>query len=66
MRKKGEEGWDTAALVTHGMYQYVRLPKELRFEGDRVQVRKFRNGVILKPLRANQAKPTKQSRSKQL
>ena len=41
-----------AALVTHGIYQYVRLPKEFRFEGDQVEIKRFRNGVVLKPLAA--------------
>lgn len=50
MAKKGKDDFDTAALVTHGMYQYVRLPKGVRFEGDRVHIEKHRNGVILMPL----------------
>lgn len=64
MNKKNAEASDIAALVSHGVYQYVRLPKDFRFEGDRVQVRKFRDGVILKPFPASQSKPAKQSRSK--
>ena len=53
-----------AALVTHGMYQYVRLPKEFRFEGDQVEIERFRNGVVLKPLAATVVvvKPRKTSK----
>ena len=49
MKKKQEES-DVAALVIHGVYQYVRLPKDFRFAGDRVQIERHRNGVILTPL----------------
>ena len=49
---KQVEASGTAALVCHGMYQYVRLPQEFRFEGDQVRISKYRNGVILTPLPA--------------
>jgi len=52
--KDEDENSNTAALVCHGIYQYVRLPKEFRFEGDRVQIRKYRGGVILTPLPASE------------
>lgn len=40
----------TAALFTNGGSQAVRLPKECRFEGDSVRVRKVGDSVILEPL----------------
>ena len=40
----------TAKLVRHGVYQYVRLPKEFQFEGDLVQIRRYQSGVLLLPL----------------
>lgn len=50
---KPKELSGTAALVSHGVYQYVRLPKEFRFEGEQVEIRKYQNGVVLKPLADN-------------
>jgi antitoxin VapB len=40
----------TAKLFMHGRSQAVRLPKEYRFEGAEVRVRKVGNNVILEPL----------------
>lgn len=37
----------TAKLFTHGGSQAVRLPKEFRFEGTEVQVRRVGNEVVL-------------------
>ena len=37
----------TAKLVRHGVYQYVRLPKELQFKGDAVRVSKVKKGLLL-------------------
>ncbi len=50
-----------AVLVSHGVYQYVRLPKEFRFEGDQVQISKHRSGVVLKPLPSDEPKRKKTS-----
>ena len=45
MAKKG-----TAKLFRNGRSQAVRLPLEFRFEGDRVRIRRVREGVLLEPL----------------
>jgi len=42
----------TAKLFTHGRSQAVRLPKEFRFAGDKVRVRRVGNGVLLEPVPA--------------
>ena len=39
----------TAKLFTHGGSQAVRLPKEFRFEGAEVRIRKEGDKVILEP-----------------
>ncbi|TVL99687.1 MAG: AbrB/MazE/SpoVT family DNA-binding domain-containing protein [Candidatus Brocadia sp. WS118] len=39
----------TAKLFKNGQSQAVRLPKEFRFEGDRVFIKKENNRVILIP-----------------
>ena len=36
-------------LFMNGRSQAVRLPKEMRFSGDRVRVRKVEGGVLLEP-----------------
>ena len=41
---------DTAKLFQNGQSQAVRLPKEYRFEGDEVAIKKIGNAVILLPL----------------
>jgi antitoxin VapB len=41
---------DFAKLFRNGRSQAVRLPKEFRFPGDRVRIRKTRNGVLLQPI----------------
>ena len=41
---------DIAKLFQNGRSQAVRLPKEFRFEGDRVRIRRVRQGVLLEPL----------------
>lgn len=41
---------DTAKLFQNGQSQAVRLPKEYRFKGDRVIIRKVGNAVVLLPL----------------
>ena len=40
----------TAKLFTHGRSQAVRLPKEFRFPGKEVRVRRDGNRVILEPM----------------
>ncbi len=40
----------TAKLFTHGGSQAVRLPKEFRFEGGEVRIRKDGDKVILEPI----------------
>ena len=39
-----------AKLFTHGGSQAVRLPKEFRFEGTEVRIRKEGDRVILEPV----------------
>jgi antitoxin VapB len=39
-----------AKLFRNGRSQAVRLPKEFRFEGDRVRVRRVKEGVLLEPV----------------
>ncbi|MBE2293448.1 MAG: AbrB/MazE/SpoVT family DNA-binding domain-containing protein [Phycisphaerales bacterium] len=39
----------TARLFTNGNSQAVRLPKEFRFEGDEIIIKKVGNAVILLP-----------------
>ncbi len=41
---------DIAKLFLNGRSQAVRLPKEFRFEGDRVRIRRVARGVLLEPL----------------
>ncbi|OGQ78060.1 MAG: hypothetical protein A2289_21225 [Deltaproteobacteria bacterium RIFOXYA12_FULL_58_15] len=42
----------TAKLFTNGGSQAVRLPKEFRFEGEEVLVRRLGKGVVLEPIEA--------------
>jgi antitoxin VapB len=42
-----------ARLFRNGRSQAVRLPREFRFEGDRVRVRGVAGGVLLEPLIAD-------------
>ncbi|MSO19815.1 MAG: AbrB/MazE/SpoVT family DNA-binding domain-containing protein [Acidobacteria bacterium] len=39
-----------AKLFQNGRSQAVRLPREFRFEGDRVRVRRVAGGVLLEPV----------------
>jgi antitoxin VapB len=41
---------ETAKLFRNGRSQAVRLPRELRFEGDCVRVRRVGEGVLLEPV----------------
>ena len=40
---------DTAKLFMNGRSQAVRLPKDFRFDGDQVYIKKVGNAVILIP-----------------
>ncbi len=44
-----------AKLFRNGRSQAVRLPREFRFAGDRVRVRKVAGGVLLEPYAADPA-----------
>jgi antitoxin VapB len=41
---------DIAKLFQNGRSQAVRLPREFRFEGSRVRIRRVAQGVLLEPL----------------
>jgi antitoxin VapB len=40
-------------LFTNGRSQAVRIPKELRFEGREVTIRRLGDGVLLAPVKAS-------------
>jgi antitoxin VapB len=40
-------------LFTNGRSQAVRLPREFRFKGDQVRIRRIGRGVLLEPLEAD-------------
>jgi antitoxin VapB len=52
MARKAEGGLKRtdAKLFWNGRSQAVRLPKEFRFEGDRVRVTRMGAGVLLEPV----------------
>jgi antitoxin VapB len=41
---------ETAKIFWSGRSQAVRLPKDFRFEGDEVRIRRHGNAVILEPI----------------
>jgi antitoxin VapB len=41
---------EIAKLFKNGRSQAVRLPRDFRFEGDQVRVRRVREGVLLEPM----------------
>ena len=45
-----------AKLFRNGRSQAVRLPKEFRFAGDRVRIRRVAEGVLLEPVISDSAK----------
>lgn len=45
-----------AKLFRNGRSQAVRLPREFRFEGTQVRVRKVNEGVLLQPLISDPAR----------
>lgn len=47
---------EIAKLFQNGRSQAVRLPKEFRFEGDRVRIRRVAQGVLLEPLAPDTAR----------
>ena len=44
-----------AKLFRNGRSQAVRLPREFRFEGDRVRLRRVGRGVLVEPMTSNVA-----------
>ena len=51
------EGARRAKLFWNGRSQAVRLPKEFRFEGDEVEIRREAEAVILEPVVAERFEP---------
>ena len=47
----GSQTMKTAKLFQNGHSQAVRLPKEFRFQGDRVLIKRAGNGVLLLPVK---------------
>jgi antitoxin VapB len=47
---------NTAKLFWTGRSQAVRLPKEFRFEGEEVRIRRQGNAVVLEPITEDNAK----------
>ena len=45
-----------AKLFKNGRSQAVRLPREFRFSGDRVRIRRVKEGVLLEPMATDVAK----------
>ena len=43
----------TTTLFTNGRSQAVRIPKELRFEGREVSIRRLGDGVLLVPVKTS-------------
>lgn len=54
-----EDRLQTAKIFKNGRSQAVRLPKEFRFEGDEVYVRREGKSVVLTPKAAVEASPWK-------
>lgn len=44
---------DTAQLFMNGRSQAVRLPKQFRFEGKQVHIKKVGNSVVLTPMQVD-------------
>ena len=45
-----------AKLFWNGRSQAVRLPKEFRFEGDRVRISRVGKGVLLEPVKVQETR----------
>lgn len=43
----------TTTIFSNGRSQAVRIPKELRFEGREVSIRRMGDGVLLTPVKAS-------------
>ena len=43
----------TAKLFKNGRSQAIRLPREFRFEGDRVRIRHAGSGVLVEPVKTD-------------
>lgn len=43
----------TAKIFMHGRSQAVRLPAAFRLPGDRVRVRRVKEGILLEPMRTD-------------
>lgn len=43
----------TTTLFTNGRSQAVRIPKEFRFEGTEVSIRRIGDGLLLLPVKAS-------------
>jgi antitoxin VapB len=50
MEKRNSKEEVRAKLFTNGRSQAVRLPREFRFEGKEVRVRRALGGVLLEPI----------------
>jgi antitoxin VapB len=50
IKTEKKQGKTDAKLFWNGRSQAVRLPKEFRFEGDRVRVSRMGAGVLLEPV----------------
>lgn len=48
---RGEHAPRRAKLFWNGRSQAVRLPKEFRFEGDEVEIRRAGDAVVLEPVK---------------
>jgi antitoxin VapB len=42
----------TTTIFLNGRSQAIRIPKELRFEGKEVSIRRLGDGVLLEPVKA--------------
>jgi antitoxin VapB len=51
-KKRGCAVETVARIFKNGRSQAVRLPKEFRFKGDRVKIRKEGDAVVLEPMEA--------------
>ena len=47
----------TVDVISEGESQVVRLPKEFRFDGNKVSIRREGTGVILEPVRSSEWPP---------
>jgi len=49
-KRETDRTFADAKLFWNGRSQAVRLPKQFRFEGDRVRVRRMGAGILLEPV----------------